>query len=233
MTDETNPLNAGQDPTRLELQDWSAAALDHAWSWFTVHASQRMQLVNYWIVAVAFLTSALVTAMASGKPHIGFVVATAGAAGTFFFQRLDRRTRFLVQIGERALRQFERQLAAKSKVPELEILVAADSGPHFASYGSVILAMHWLVIGAFASTAAYSAHLWRAQSDPAPWVVSVVSTTPSVDPCDTVTKVRRSDRRGDVIRLQVSGRRDAARVAECLRASPGKMVSAPRRGRLP
>src|SRR4051812_41007057 len=30
----------------------------YAWNWFALHANQRLQLVNFWLVAVAFLAGA-------------------------------------------------------------------------------------------------------------------------------------------------------------------------------
>jgi hypothetical protein len=33
-------------------------ALDHAWNWFNLHAGQRMQTFNFFLIATAFLIAA-------------------------------------------------------------------------------------------------------------------------------------------------------------------------------
>ena len=43
--------------------DAEQAALEHAWQWFALHARQRMQCVNFFLVAVAFLAAAFVTGL--------------------------------------------------------------------------------------------------------------------------------------------------------------------------
>src|SRR5882757_915360 len=53
--------------------------LDHAWQWFTLHATQRMQAVNFFLVATAFLSTAYVAALrfpsvGSGSQGIGHIV---------------------------------------------------------------------------------------------------------------------------------------------------------------
>jgi hypothetical protein len=136
------------------------AALDHAWAWFTVHASQRLQLVNFWIVSVAFLTTALVTTMTTKNWGIGCLVALAGALITLCFHGLERRTRQLVRAGEAALRKFQLDLAMQASVPEMEMLSAADKPGRLGSYGDVIRVMHWSVFTAFLTAAIFALIKW-------------------------------------------------------------------------
>ena len=37
----------------------NALSQTYAWNWFALHAGQRLQLVNFWLVAVAFLAAAV------------------------------------------------------------------------------------------------------------------------------------------------------------------------------
>jgi hypothetical protein len=72
-----------------------------------MHAGQRLQLVNFWLVAVAFLAAAFVQSEISHVRPIAAGVALIGAVASLAFQRLDVRTRQLSQIAEDALREFD------------------------------------------------------------------------------------------------------------------------------
>lgn len=79
----------------------------YVWNWFALHAGQRLQLVNFWLVAVAFLASAYVQSQISHLRPIAAGVALIGTVASLAFQRLDVRTRRLSQVAEDALVEFE------------------------------------------------------------------------------------------------------------------------------
>ena len=79
----------------------------YAWNWFALHAGQRLQLVNFWLVAVAFLAAAFVQSQISHLRPISAGVALIGAVASLAFQRLDVRTHQLSRVAEEALREFE------------------------------------------------------------------------------------------------------------------------------
>jgi len=85
-------------------------ARTYAWNWFALHSSQRMQLVNFWLVAVAFLAAAFVQASTNRLRAIAVGVALAGALASLAFAALDSRTRNLIKVSENALRQIEDEL---------------------------------------------------------------------------------------------------------------------------
>lgn len=89
------------------MRDQDKDAHGYAWSWFALHAGQRLQLVNFWLVAVAFLASAYVQARASHLFVIALGVSITGAISSLAFARLDGRTRQLVQVAENALERLE------------------------------------------------------------------------------------------------------------------------------
>jgi hypothetical protein len=135
--------------------------IDHAWQWFSIHATQRLQMLNFWLVAVAFLTAAYVTALTNKQPQVAAVVAAAAAILSLLFSRLELRTRQLVRLGERALGHFESILADVTGVAEMRILEAADAEKElFASYGIVIRAMQWFVIAAYVGAGGYATWKW-------------------------------------------------------------------------
>jgi len=62
-----------------------------------------MQLVNFWLVAVAFLAAAYVQARSDHLFAISLGVCAAGAIASLAFAKLDARTRQLIQVAEEAL----------------------------------------------------------------------------------------------------------------------------------
>ena len=54
------------DPVEIAKQ-----AREHAWNWFALHATQRMQAFNFFVVATAFLIAAESEARRTGIPTEG------------------------------------------------------------------------------------------------------------------------------------------------------------------
>jgi hypothetical protein len=79
----------------------------YAWNWFALHAGQRLQLVNFWLVAIAFLAAAFVQSEINHLTPIAAGLAFIGALSSVAFQRLDIRTRQLTVAAEGALQVFE------------------------------------------------------------------------------------------------------------------------------
>jgi hypothetical protein len=80
-----------------------------AWDYFTVHASQRISIFNFYIVLSSLITT---TYFASFKSDTNWQVVRACLGGllclfSFIFWKLDQRTKIFVKTAERALRQFE------------------------------------------------------------------------------------------------------------------------------
>ncbi|WP_216893413.1 hypothetical protein [Nocardia alni] len=90
-----------------EVSDSTSDAQAYAWNWFALHAGQRMQLVNFWLVAVTFFGAAYVQARIGRMPAVAAGVCIAGAVASIGFALLDARTRQLVQVAEAALLRLE------------------------------------------------------------------------------------------------------------------------------
>lgn len=94
---------------------------DHAWQWFVLHANQRMQTVNFFLISSAFLFAAF-GALLEKFPLAAFSIACLGAWVTLWFSRLDTRTKELISAGEMALKAYERHLAERSGIDEIQII---------------------------------------------------------------------------------------------------------------
>ena len=140
----------------------SKDAIDHAWNWFALHAGQRMQSFNFFLVATAFLVAAYGTVL---EKHRGVAagIGLLGAWVSFWFNRLERRTRQLVKAGEAALASSQDRLASISGIPSLSILKAVEKkAPGSSSYSVVINIIQWTTLIGFLLGAAYAGWLvWK------------------------------------------------------------------------
>jgi hypothetical protein len=138
--------------------DRNASLQSYAWNWFALHAGQRLQLVNFWLVAVAFLAAAFVQAKASHLTAIAFGVSVTGAVSSLAFMRLDVRTRQLVQVAENALSVFEKDSIAAGADEAFELTKASRlaRGWGFDSYRVIIQGLQISVAVMFLLAAIYS-----------------------------------------------------------------------------
>jgi len=142
------------DPVEIAKQ-----AREHAWNWFALHATQRMQAFNFFVVATAFLVAAYASLL-DKEPAAAAVLAIVGAWLAFWFNRLDARRRQLVQAGEDALRVSQARLANLADNQSLMILDAVDElAPGASSYRRVITLIQWTIIALFLLAAIYAIRL--------------------------------------------------------------------------
>jgi hypothetical protein len=131
-------------------------AREHAWAWFSLHAAQRMQAFNFFLVATAFLIAGYASLVEKHR-SAAIAVALLGAWLTFWFTRLDGRSRQLVKAGERALAVIEAQLAATTGIEDLRIVEAVEQpDPGTSSYRRVIKVIQWTLFGVFLLGAGYA-----------------------------------------------------------------------------
>ncbi|HEY0166624.1 MAG TPA: hypothetical protein VGB75_06230 [Jatrophihabitans sp.] len=127
-----------------------SVALNHVWSWFSQHANQRMQALNHYLVAAAFLTAGYASAAVADRWPLAGVVSATGVIVSLAFNRLDARTRELVQAAEPALALLQRALVAAG-YSGLDMLAASSRQARSApSYRTVIATLTILGVVAFA-----------------------------------------------------------------------------------
>ena len=90
----TPPLavpNAGANALLLDR------GIDHAWQWFSLHATHRMQAVNFFLVASTFLSAAYVSALHFSLPVVAAGVSGLGMMASVCFYLFELRIRKLVK----------------------------------------------------------------------------------------------------------------------------------------
>jgi hypothetical protein len=75
-----------------EPREAAREALDHAWSWFALHADHRLRALNFFFLAMAVLVTAYVTAL-ERAPRLAVGIGVFGALMAFVFNRLELRIR--------------------------------------------------------------------------------------------------------------------------------------------
>jgi hypothetical protein len=119
------------------------AALTHSRSWVELHANQRQNLLNYFLIAIAFLFNAYVVALNGGRYILAAVISLLGAAISLSFTMMDLRNRDLTRAGEIAIRDLEDRLARTHGMPSLRIMETIDEPRHsWLSIGKLIRGIH-------------------------------------------------------------------------------------------
>jgi hypothetical protein len=136
-----------QNETELLLRD----VLDHSWKWFELHASQRMQLINYFLVAVAFLSAAYAAGLRDDAPEVSAAVSVLGVILSVCFQRIEARTRQLIKLGEQSMNEVETIMKYQFELSNIMLVQRAEEQrSRFTSYRTVIRDLHWSTLIIFA-----------------------------------------------------------------------------------
>jgi len=140
------------------VPDPNSDAQTYAWNWFALHSNQRMQLVNFWLVAVAFLGAAFVQARSGDLRSVAAGVCAIGAVASVAFAMLDARTRQLVQVAEAALRRLEHERAAAGADESMRLVSASHAArsSRVSSYRFVIQGLQIVVAVLFAMACVFT-----------------------------------------------------------------------------
>jgi hypothetical protein len=114
------------DPKRN--RDIEKAALEHAWAWFSLHATQRLQSVNFFLITIAFLSAAFVTAAKEQMYLVAGGVAILATSISYFFYRLERRIQSLVKAAEAAIEPLQESPARELGLESLQMVSLVEHG---------------------------------------------------------------------------------------------------------
>jgi hypothetical protein len=143
LTSELSGANANANAILLDK------GIDHAWQWFSLHASHRMQAVNFFLVASTFLSAAYVSALHFSLPVVAAGVSGLGMMASVCFYLFELRIRELVKAAEGSLKLAQEKLAELTGVPALMICVSVEDPKYGWSYHKVIRMLYGLSALAF------------------------------------------------------------------------------------
>jgi hypothetical protein len=130
----------------------------YIWNWFALHSGQRLQLVNFWLVSVAFLGAAFVQARSGHLDAVALGVSVAGAICSVAFMQLDVRTRRLILVAEEAVQRLGQGYPSDGTPANIvELMRAANKDRRwFSSYRVIIEGLQLSVAVLFGLAAVYS-----------------------------------------------------------------------------
>jgi hypothetical protein len=82
---------------------------DYAWSYFQLHANQRISSFNFFVVIAALLTTGLAGTLKSDftQHYVGVILALSLIVISFIFWKMDQWVRYLIKHAEEALKAIE------------------------------------------------------------------------------------------------------------------------------
>jgi hypothetical protein len=154
-----------REAVTCDRDEMEKQAREHAWSWFALHATQRIQNLNFFLVSTAFLITSYASLLEK-HPGAAVGVAILGAWIAFWFHRMDVRTKQLADAAEDALEPLQARLADQVGVAQIKILHSVATPVQGASkYRTVISVIQWSVAVGFLIAGVYAGGIatnhWR------------------------------------------------------------------------
>lgn len=132
-------------------------AITHAQSWVELHANQRQNLFNFFLIAVAFLFNAYVSAINGHHHFLAGLISLLGAIISLTFMSMDLRNRDLTRAGEVTLKDLENRIADWYNLPSIRIVEAVDKPRHsWLSMGKMMRIVHIVMGVTFLAATAYA-----------------------------------------------------------------------------
>jgi hypothetical protein len=103
------------------------AALNHAWDWYDARINRGLQVLNYFLVAIAVLATAYVSSINGRHYAIAAAIASSGAALTAVTFMVGYRQRHQAAVGEVALAELQNRVAARLMIDSLR-MVGPEAG---------------------------------------------------------------------------------------------------------
>lgn len=113
---------------KSSFDDAEKAVQLYAWNYFAFHAQQRQTVFNFFIVLIgASLAAYAATIDKSSAARFHLIIGCVLAASSFFFWRLDERSRRLIHLAEAPLKQMETRLAERTDFSSTIILTNSEN----------------------------------------------------------------------------------------------------------
>jgi hypothetical protein len=117
MTDRGSSRHSSKDDDTALL----IAALEHSWAWYDSRINRGLQVINYYLVAIAVLATAYVSALNAKLYAVAVAIGLSGAVITFVSFAVGFRQRRMATLGEAALAEVQNRLADRLRIEELRM----------------------------------------------------------------------------------------------------------------
>ena len=135
-----------------ECHELLVAALTHSWSWVEAHAARRAQMVNLYLIAIAFLTTVWATEINNHLDDLACATSVTSALTAAAFWWSDLRLRKYLAAGEASLSEVQDRLANSVGIASLRMTAHAKKSVRPSMRMSTLLTTVFAL--SFASSAA-------------------------------------------------------------------------------
>lgn len=116
MGDRISNTHSPKDDTALLI-----AALEHSWTWYDSRINRGLQVINYYLVAMAILATAYVGAFNDKLYDVAVVIGISGAMITSASFAVGFRQRRMATLGEVALSDVQERIADRLNIESLRM----------------------------------------------------------------------------------------------------------------
>lgn len=102
-------------------------ALDHVARWNEFHVTNGLQVINFFLVTVAVLAAAYVSALKGNLDLIAGVIALVGAAASGAAYLVGRRQRSIAGLAWEPLKEIQHRIAEGLNIDSLRMAERADA----------------------------------------------------------------------------------------------------------
>jgi hypothetical protein len=120
-----------QEASKISLL---ATALDHVWGWYDLRMNCGLQILNFYLLAIAVLTTAYVSALNSRNHVVSVAVALAGAAVTACAYMVGARQDHVARVALTPIQEIEKRLAEGLNIDSLQLVEQYRAGRKLSTY---------------------------------------------------------------------------------------------------
>jgi hypothetical protein len=103
-------------------------ALDHVWRWYEFRTTSGLQVLNYFLLASAVMSTAYVSAINGRLYAVAGAIAILGVAVSGAAYLVGKRQRDVARLAETPLKEIEGWLAADLGIDSLRMAARAEEG---------------------------------------------------------------------------------------------------------
>jgi hypothetical protein len=120
------------------------SAFQYAWNWFDLHAKQRMQSMQFFLVISGALAAAT-GASIEGKAYVvALILSVLITILSILFYLVEKRVKNLVKLSESALLKLEEHISRKTQLSDIRLAHRSDaSGETMVTYGKAFGAVFY------------------------------------------------------------------------------------------
>jgi hypothetical protein len=149
------------------------AALDHAWRWHDLRINCGLQILNFYLLAIAVLIAAYGSALNARNYTVSVAVALVGAAVTASTYMVGARQDHVARMALASIKEIESRLAAGLEIDSIRLVERYQAGRKLSAYAVRGIAISYTQSSSsFASPLQFMRHS-ISNSDPRPGRVIV------------------------------------------------------------